>query len=300
MHSSERTLTDSHGVEVFYRTWPVEGPTGVVVIAHGLAEHSGRYDRFGHALNDAGWAAYAPDLRGHGRTSEGTGVGRTGPGGGGALLEDIRDVVQVAAAESPDVPIVLFGHSMGALLTQAYTESHGDGLSGYALSACPGPMDTVDVAAEGLAAAVEEGMGDSEMDMLSAFNQPFEPARTPFDWLSRDEAEVDAYIADKYCGSNHPMTISFMFELFRLALPAIEPDAISRVPQIPVLMVTGEDDPATGMGSWARELEKRLRDAGLDVTPHFYPDARHELLNETNRDEVTADIIQWLDGIAKT
>lgn len=294
---AEHTFTDADGVEVFYRTWPKADAKAVVVIAHGASEHSGRYDRFARALNDAGYAAYAIDHRGHGRTSASTGVGLAGPGGGGRMLDDLRDLVDRAAAEVPGVPVILFGHSMGSMIAQAYVQRFGDGLTGYVLSGCPGPNPDVDAMRAGLQAAVDAGQGDEPLaGMLSQFNAPFEQ-RTGYEWLSRDAAEVDRYVGDPYCGDNHPLTAGFFNDLIGFSAPAMEPAGIASIPAIPILMITGEMDPAAGMGASARELEKRLRDAGLDVTAHYYPDARHEVLNETNRDEVTTDVIAWMDGV---
>ncbi|HEX4903968.1 MAG TPA: alpha/beta hydrolase [Acidimicrobiales bacterium] len=293
----EHTFTDPDGVEVFYRSWPRDGAKGVVVIAHGASEHSGRYDRFARALNDAGYAAYGIDHRGHGRTSASTGVGLAGPGGGARMIDDLHELVERAARENGDLPVILFGHSMGSMIAQAYVQTYGSGLAGYVLSGCPGPNPDVEAMKAGLQAAVDAGQGDAPLGgMLSAFNEAFEH-RTGFEWLSRDAAEVDKYVADPYCGDNHPLTAGFFNDLIGLSAPAMEPDGIARIPQLPVLMITGEMDPAAGMGASARELEKRLRDAGLDVTAHYYADARHELLNETNRDAVTADVIAWLDGV---
>src|SRR4051795_4334527 len=102
----EHTFTDADGVEIFYRSWPRTDAKAVVVIAHGASEHSGRYDRFARALNDAGYAAYGIDHRGHGRTSASTGVGRTGPGGGERMLDDLSDLVAIAAREHRGVPVI--------------------------------------------------------------------------------------------------------------------------------------------------------------------------------------------------
>jgi alpha-beta hydrolase superfamily lysophospholipase len=293
----ERTLTDADGVEIFYRTWPRPGATGVVVISHGASEHSGRYDRFARALNERGYAAYALDHRGHGRTADATGPGRVGPGGGDRLVDDLHAIVEQARAEVPGTPVVLFGHSMGSLIGQAYATRHSDALAGYVLSGCPGPLPGADEIRAGLQGAVDAGMSDQPIDSLGAFNEPFEPARTKSDWLSRDADEVDKYIADPLCGDDMPLTYGYMSELLELSMPAMEPAAIANIAAIPVLMITGEMDSASGMTANARELEKRLRDAGLDVTARYYPEARHELLNETNRDEVTDDVIDWLDRV---
>lgn len=293
----EHTFTDADGVEVFYRSWPRDSAKGVVVIAHGASEHSGRYDRFARALNDAGYAAYGIDHRGHGRTSASTGVGLAGPGGGGRMLDDVRDLVDRARSEVPGVPVVLFGHSMGSMIAQAYVQRFGDELAGYVLSGCPGPNPDVEAMKAGLQAAVDAGQGDAPLGgMLSAFNEAFEH-RTGYEWLSRDASEVDKYVADPYCGDNHLLTAGFFNDLLGLSAPAMDAAGIATIPSIPVLMITGEQDPAAGMGASARELEKRLRDAGLDVTANYYAEARHELLNETNRDEVTADVIAWLDEV---
>jgi alpha-beta hydrolase superfamily lysophospholipase len=293
----EHTFIDSQGVDVFYRSWPKDGAKGVVVIAHGASEHSGRYDRFARALNAAGYAAYGIDHRGHGRTSDSTGVGRAGPGGGAMMLDDLRDLIDRAATEVPSVPVVLFGHSMGSMIAQAYVQTYGEGLAGYVLSGCPGPNPDVDAMKEGLQAAVDAGQGDAPLGgMLSAFNEPCEH-RTGYEWLSRDPAEVDANSADPYCGDNHPLTAGFFNDLVGLSAPAMEPSGIARIPHIPILLITGELDPVGGNGASVRELEKRLRDAGLDVTARYYPEARHELLNETNKDAVTADVVAWLDEV---
>jgi alpha-beta hydrolase superfamily lysophospholipase len=280
---------------VFYRAWPVNDARGAVVITHGASEHSGRYDRFARALNAGGHAAFAIDLRGHGRTAASTGTGRIGTGGGAALLDDLRQLVAIAQAEVVGKPVVLFGHSMGSMIVQTYAAQGANGLSGYALS---GPLGVIDGGTEmvaGLQAAVDAGMAEETLDMLGGFNASFEPARTPFDWLSRDPAEVDAYLADSMCGSGNPLTYEFVLALLELALPTVEPATIATIPQIPVLIIAGEMDPVGGMGANVRQLENRLRAAGLEVTAHYYPGARHELLNETNRDEVTADVLGWLD-----
>ena len=293
----EQILTDADGIDVLTRRWFVEEPWANVVIAHGISEHSGRYDRFARALNDAGYGAAALDQRGHGRTGESSGVGKVGPGGGDALLEDLRLLVEDIRKAQPDVPLVLFGHSGGSMVVQAYVERFGAGLAGYVLSGCPGVMEGADELLAGLHAAVEGGMGDDALEVLGPFNDPFEPARTPYDWLSRDEAEVDAYLADPWCGDGNPVTYGFMAELVGLAVPAMSPEGIADVPEIPILMITGEQDPAAGMAAQARALEQLLRDAGREVTAHYYPDARHEVLNETNRDEVTADVVAWLHSV---
>ena len=155
----------------------------------------------------------------------------------------------------------------------------------------PGAADTA-VQLEG---AVAAGLGDQPMDALGAFNAAFEPARTPFDWLSRDDGEVDKYLADPLCGTDLPLTYEYMATAF--ATLRDELADLARVPTgLPVLLTAGAHDPVGGSTEYVRALAAALRRAGAAVTEKYYPDARHEILNEINRDEVTADIIGWLDA----
>jgi len=294
----EFTFRDADGVDVFARRWrPDASPRAVVLVAHGLSEHSGRYARFADALVGAGYAVYAVDHRGHGRTAESTGVGRAGPGGMDGVLADLDQLRGIAVDEVRGVPVVLFGHSMGALLAQAYAERYGTGLAALVLSGSPGANDELAEMTAMIRGAVEGGLGDDPMPMLAAMNEGFEPVRTPYDWLSRDPAEVDAYVADPLCGDDAPPTFGFIAQMMDVGVSAMQPDSIAKIPApLPVLLVTGERDVASNDAAHVRELESRLRARGLDVDARYYADARHELLNEINRDEVTADILEFLLG----
>jgi alpha-beta hydrolase superfamily lysophospholipase len=255
-------------------------PRGAVQIAHGLAEHAARYDRFATALNAAGFHAFATDHRGHGRT----GQHRLGDFGAPGFEGLIADVVEFggAIARDPGLPVFLLGHSMGSFAAQAIVLDHADRYAGVVLSG----STALDVLAAGMAEA-EGPVG------LEAFNVGFEH-RTGFEWLSRDAAEVDAYVADPWCGfETPPETIPMLFaQAGRLADPA---ELATVRSDLPILIASGSDDPLAGGGELVQLLGRRYRDAGLaDVTVHVYPGARHEILNETNRDEVTSDIIAWL------
>lgn len=287
----ERLVADEHGVEVYTRWWPIEAPRAVVVIAHGASEHSARYDRFAAALNAAGFAAAAIDHRGHGRTGAATGAGLMGPGGGQAVIDDLHGLRTDAASRfGTDLPMHVFGHSMGALIGLAYLVQHADGLAGSVL--CGFPADVGGI--EGIAAmfqGFDASMRDQPAAAFGEFNAPFEPARTTFDWLSRDAAEVDAYIADPFCGDSNPLTWGYLIDLFGVVAPAAgELASIS----CPVLVIAGDRDPAAGMGANVTALTSALTDAGVTVDSTLYAGDRHELLNETNRDEITADVIGWL------
>ena len=291
-------------VKVVYRRWQPPGETRATVqIVHGASEHSARYGRLADALVERGLAVYAMDLRGHGRTAEGTGIGRFGGmgrfGGLGVerVLDDVAGLHRVMTHEHPGVHRILIGHSMGSIIALAAAERDGDDLSGLVLSGPIGVAPELVDSVTALDVAVASGMGDQVLDALGAFNQPFEPARTPFDWLSRDPAEVDAYIHDPLCGEEMPLTHAYAAGVFGLAVRAASPEAVADLPDgLPVLLMSGEHDPVGGVdGSRVTALAEMLRARGLPVEQHLYPEARHEVFNELNREAVTTDLLTWLD-----
>jgi alpha-beta hydrolase superfamily lysophospholipase len=296
-----RQLKAPDGISVVYRRWLPENAgaavRGAVQIVHGASEHSARYERLAGALTARGLAVYALDLRGHGLTAESTGVGRFGPAGVDGALDDVAALHQVIAREQPDVPRVLLGHSMGSIIALAAAERDGSDLSGLVLSGAVGVAPQLADMVGALEEAIAAGAGDNALDALGAFNQPFEPARTPFDWLSRDPAEVDAYLADPLCGDQMPLTVAYAAAVFGLSVRAASAEAVTSLPDgLPVLLLSGERDPVGGEGAaQVHALAALLRDRGLPVEQRVYPDARHEVFNETNRDEVTADLLTWLD-----
>ena len=197
-----------------------------------------------------------------------------------------------------DLPITLFAHSFGSLIGLAYLTRHSDRLAGAVLCGFPASLVDLPVLGEALGTVTDEATRDTPVDALSAFNDPFEPARTPFDWLSRDDAEVDAYLADPLCGDDMPLTHGFVADLFAIVGDAVGPTALAAI-TCPVFVIAGDQDPSGAMGENPKALEAALRDAGVTVELRLYPGARHELLNETNRDEVTADVIAWLRARAR-
>lgn len=292
-----QTFTDQHGVEVFTRWWPIDSPRGVVLIAHGASEHSGRYDRFARALNAAGFAAVALDQRGHGVTGAGTGVGRMGAGGGMGVIDDLHELRAAASSRfGASTPMFLFGHSLGSLIAFAYLCHHSEGLAGGLLCGVPSNIDEAASLAELLAGLAAAGMRDESAADLLAFDQSmFDEVRTPFDWLSRDAAEVDRYIADPYCGDGNPLTYGFLIDLLDVVGPAA---ANLGTITCPVLVIAGDQDPSGALGAHPTDLAGRLTGAGVPTTLTLYVGARHELLNELDRDRITADIVEWLAAAA--
>ena len=277
-------MTFSHGIftsptdglALTTYTWDeVDSPRGVVQLAHGLAEHSARYDRFATALNRAGLVVHGIDHRGHGRSIHAA-PGDFGEAGFEGLIADVADY---GASLRSDRPLFLVAHSMGSFAAQAVLIEHSEQYAGVVLSG----STALDVLAGAMAESPEPAG-------LEAFNAGFEH-RTGYEWLSRDEAEVDLYVADPLCGFDLPD--STVPSLFAPASRLVSPAGVR--PDLPILIASGTADPLAGGGQLVELLGQRYRDAGVtDVTVRTYPDARHEILNETNRDEVTADLVDWL------
>ena len=308
MEATSFTLRAADGVEIFVRRWaPGAAPKAAVQIGHGLAEHGGRYARLADALTGAGYVVYANDHRGHGRTAaraDNLGFFSTRDGWA-TVLGDLWQVTRRIAGDDPDRPIVLIGHSMGSFMAQQLMSEHGDAFAGIVLSGTGGRPSAL-AAAGRLIARVERwrlgARGRSQLLQafsFGAFNKQFAPARTPFDWLSRDPAEVDKYIADPLCG--FAASVQLWIDLLDSLGDVTSPARQARIPKrLPIYVISGSNDPVGGNCKSVRQLLDAYREAGLDrVTPHFYDGARHELFNETNRDEVTRDLIQWLDDVVR-
>jgi alpha-beta hydrolase superfamily lysophospholipase len=277
------------GTEIVTYAWAdVAGnPAGVVQIAHGLAEHGERYDRLAKALNAAGFRVHAVDHRGHGRSARGR-LGEFGPAGFEGLIADVVQFGAALRAQRGSLPLFLFGHSMGSFAAQAAILDHASTWSGVVLSG----STALDRLAAGMADAPADATAGAPTG-LAAFNAGFEH-RTGYEWLSRDDAEVDAYVADPWCGWDIPDDV--IPSLFAPAPRLADPALLARIRgDLPILIASGDADPLAGGGALVQLLGQRYRDAGLaDVTVTLYPGGRHEILNETNRGEVTADIVAWL------
>ncbi len=292
-----QTFQSVGGVRVTYRRWLPDGDVRATVqVVHGASEHSGRYHRLAGALTARGLAVCAMDLRGHGRTAEGTGVGQLGDPGFDGVLDDVRALQLIADGAHPGVPRVLLGHSMGSIIALASAERDGADLAGLVLSGPLGVNPALADTVTQLEAALAAGLADSPLD-LGTFNESFEPARTRYDWLSRDDAEVDAYIADPLSGDEMPLTYTDAAEVFGASVRASSPEGVAELPDgLPVLLLSGSRDPVGGVDAGqVTALAGLLRERGLPVEQHVYPDARHEVFNETNRDQVVADLLDWLE-----
>jgi alpha-beta hydrolase superfamily lysophospholipase len=297
------TLEGADGVSLFTHRWlPEPAPKGVVQIAHGLAEHAGRYARLAAALSQAGYAVYANDHRGHGRTAKtaddlGFFADRDG---WNKCIADLWRLNRRIANDHPGLPIVLLGHSMGSFLAQQLVCEHGEALSGAVLSASNGKPPAIAPIARLLGRLERLRLGSRGRSALmhalffGAFNRPFEPARTPFDWLSRDPAEVDKYLADPFCGFG--ATVQLYIDVLAALADIARPSRQARIPKpLPIYILNGSRDPvATNIS----QLLAAYQAAGLKNVVHkVYPEGRHESFNEINREEVTRDLIAWLDSV---
>ncbi len=299
-------LTAPDGVEVVVYRWLPEGqePRAVVQIAHGASEHAGRYERLAHVLTRAGYAVYANDHRGHGRTA-GTleRFGVAGPDGWNRLLEDTRRLTDHISRAHPERMIVLLGHSMGSLVAQYYLQRGPEALRAVVLS---GTLSSLPPGSEDLGARLDVAIASQGRDvpsedfsmLFAGFNEPFVDTAPPggptgFEWLSRDHAEVRKYVDDPWCGL--PLSNGFVADSLRQRDEIWGPGSEQRLPKgIPVLFIAGDQDPVGEFGEGVRRLAERYRRVGVRVSERIYRGARHEIFNETNRDEVHADLLDWL------
>jgi alpha-beta hydrolase superfamily lysophospholipase len=302
------TFSDSFGYEIFVYKWTLEDDVtakAVVQIAHGAAEHALRYERFARFLNQHGYIVYANDHRGHWKTAgDLMRAGIAGEGGWDAIVEDVAQLSDLIKEEYPDLPLIFFGHSMGSMIAQQYMQEYADKAVAVVLSGTFGSlgedMDAALTAAQGL---VDQQGADTPSalfgEMFAGFNQPFEPGKTGLEWLTRDDEEVQKYVDDPWCG--FPFTNGMVLEMFKAGIKMWKAENETRIPNdLPVLVVSGDQDPAGGFTQAVNLLVDRYKAKGMsEITLKFYPGARHEILNETNRDEVMQDIVDWMDAQVK-
>lgn len=275
-----REFTDAHGIAIVYDVHPASGDArGVVQLLHGVGEHAGRYGALIAALTGAGFHVYANDHRGHGRTGirqhgGPAGLGRLGKGGLRAAEAAIWQLTGIIKDEHPDLPLVLLGHSWGSFLAQMLVNHHPEAwdaviLSGSALR-MPGSLNAAPLNARWKAADA-----------------------TGFEWLSRDSAVWSAFGDDPLTTDVPLLKLFGPVEAARLyGRPAA---GLGR--DIPLLLLVGRDDPVGGPRSVHRLADEYRTRSGLtDVTTLVYPDARHEIFNELQQDEVRADVLAWLDA----
>jgi alpha-beta hydrolase superfamily lysophospholipase len=306
MKSDTFRFKTSDGVEIFtYRWMPDEASAirGAVQIAHGMAEHAARYERFAVMLTKAGYAVYANDHRGHGKTA-GTQDNAgyfADENGWGKVVDDMHTLTGIIKKENPNKPFFLFGHSMGSFLSRNYAMLYGKELSGLVLSGTggdPGAIGKVGLFIAKIDAKLHGKKAKSAiMNKLSfgAFNNAFKPNRTDYDWLSRDTVEVDKYIDDPWCGA--VFTAGFFCDMLGGLSYINKKENIAKIPKnLPIYLFSGAKDPVGANTKGVTQVFNTLKEAGIsDLNLKFYEEGRHESLNEINRSEVFSDVIAWLN-----
>lgn len=273
------SYTDPHGVEITAYRFDAAQPRAVIQIAHGLGEHARRYDDFAGRLVEEGYTVYADDHRGHGETGlrqwggDPTRLGRLGPGGMRAAEDAIVQLTARIRAEQPGLPVVLFGHSWGSLMAQRI------------LNRAPRTWNAVVLSGSAYRTPRHLNGGN--------FNKRWHALdATGYEWLSRDPAIAEAYATDELCFDADVLALFGLTDGVRLF--GVPSRRLS--PEVPVLIASGSDDPLQLQDSLSR-LARAYQERGVrDVTLTVYPGARHEIVNETNRDEVVSDLLDWLDA----
>lgn len=296
----ESTILSTAGDKLTKLAWRPKGtPKGVVQLTHGMAEHIRRYDGLAQALAAAGFAVVGHNHLGHGETA-GTRGYFARKGGWDALLADMHKIRQDTQKEYPGLPYFLLGHSAGSFLARCYLFEHSQGLRGAVLTGT-GSFSKAEIRLGLLLSEMLILLGFGKrpaklVDTLafSANNKPFLPARTPFDWLSRDQEKVQAYASDPMCG--FVFTARGYHDMFSGMKRMADPKSIKAMDKdLPLLFLSGSRDPVGKNGLGLQRAIEAFRDAGMkDITVKLYPEARHEVFNETNRQEVYTDLINWL------
>ena len=286
---------------IVYTRWFDDGvkPKAILLIAHGMAEHVGRYDDFARFMVERGYAVYGNDHLGHGKTAKPEDRGWFGEKDGRRnVVEDIRTLLRTAKGDFPGVRVLLLGHSMGSFLSRLFCMSYSAEIDGAIFMGTSGrnPLSGLGVLLANLLALFRGGRHRSPFFAklsTGSYNARFRPSRTESDWLSTDEAEVQKVINDELCG--FLFTVSGYRELCKMLVEINRKGWAAGIRKdLPVLLISGEEDPVGAFGAGVREVYRGLKAAGLgDLT--LYPGMRHEVLNEKDKQRAYDDLLAWCD-----
>ncbi len=289
---------------IYLHCWEnVKNPRAVIQIFHGMAEHGGRYKQFAEYLNKKGYAVYADDHRGHGKTAGSKEeYGYIGEDGFNKIVEDeyiIKDYIQ---KKHKGLPIIIFGHSFGSFIAQEFILRYGSELAGVILcgsAARSGP----EIVAGRLVSYIEKSLfGEKKksklLDFLTfrSYNKHFKNSQSK-SWLCSNEEAVIKYAEDPFCGGL--VTASFYHELFKGISKLYKNERLSNIPKhLPIYIIAGEDDPVGNFGVLVKKLYNKYLNIGMsNIELKLYKKCRHELLNEVNKDEIYSEIIKWISDI---
>ena len=305
MKGQELKFKGKEDLDIYYYKWDVAEEVeikGVILILHGMAEHALRYDDLANFLNEQGYIVYADDHRGHGKTGQEMGtMGHFGQGGWDLLVDDVYRLVEVIKSSHKDIPLILFGHSMGSILARTCVSEYGSEFSGLILSGTSNGISPVTrKLGLGLAKIVAFFTGGKKKSpflnkvSFGAYNDKF-GNDTPYEWLSRDKEVIQDYMDDELCG--FICTSGFYKDMLDGINRNANKDNVKKVPKdLPIYIYSGDMDP---VGNYKKDVEETYRlykeIAGVeDVTLKFYKDGRHEMHNEINKAEVYEDLARWL------
>lgn len=275
----------------------------VVQIVHGMAEYIERYEEFAEFLTERGCVVTGEDHMGHGKS-----VGKSGKYGyfceqdpATVLVRDVHRLKKTTQALYPEVPYIIMGHSMGSFITRNYMFRYGTGISAAVIMGTGMQPPALLKASKAVAGMQKVFCGPKHVSGLidklafGSYNKQIQNPATPFDWLSRDGERVEKYISDPMCG--FVFTANGFSTLFELISRLNKQENLERIPgSLPVLMVSGDADPVGDYGRGVQKAYESLQNAGLEnITLKLYEGGRHELLNETNRDEVMQDVFRWME-----
>lgn len=275
----------------------------IVQLSHGMCEYAERYDEWARRFAAAGYVFCGNDHLGHGKTAGGLDArGYTAKRGGAELLvKDLHTMTVLACEEYPDLPVVLYGHSMGSFAARKYLTEYGETLAAALISGTGGPGNPTGLA-KMLAHLIAFAKGDDYRShglknlAFGAYNRHFEEEHDPLSWLTREKEVREKYAADPYC--NFDFTAAGYDTLFSLLGEVSSRDWAKRVPKkLPILLFAGTEDPVGNYGKGVRAVYERLLGAGADVRLKLYEGGRHEMHNEINRDEVFRDLLSFLSGV---
>jgi alpha-beta hydrolase superfamily lysophospholipase len=301
MDSAKRTASDGTTIH-FYRWLPDGDATAAIQIAHGMGEHAARYHDLARRLNAQGYAVYANDHRGHGRTAGKAQLGNLGPNGWNAVIQDVLEQNAQMAAQHPGLPRILLGHSMGAMIIAQFIARHGDTVDAVVISGTPGFSSPLQLLISHTIARLERlrlgSEANSEIMAQAIFgdaNKSFDATNASgFEWLSRDAEQVRRYVDDELCG--FVLRVGSLCDMLAGMREARRPKTVAAIPRdLPIYVFSGADDPVHGQQKGLQRLLSAYQSQVLQLEYKLYPNGRHEMLNELNQDEVSNDLLDWLE-----
>lgn len=308
MDCKTNTFIANDGEKIFYYHWRTEEPKAVVQIAHGVGEHAGRYQPIASVLREQGYEVYANDHRIHGnsvRSRDLLGV-YDGADYFNDAVEDMHELTKIIKAEHPKRKIILFGHSMGSLLSREYVTRYGEDLHALALSGTASFMKGLGTVGMVGANVTKFFIGRKRSStalktmFFAKFNNEFKPNRTKVDWISRDEKQVDLFESDPLRVED--FSTSVFIDILKGSKKINQKPTFQATPKnLPIYIFSGDKDPVGEMGKGIKKVAKQYKKAGInDLTLKIYEGGRHEMLNEINKEEVERDFINWLDHRIKS